>query len=162
MFDKISTRPGTYAIALVALDLALRSEALDAGPEVQIRSAIGLAVGTTVYATRGQSPAGPESRSGEAGRGGPTGRRGDAVQGRDDGTESRVTASPLRAFLPPLTTDHWQPATTLHSSHIPARRASARDRATVRCLRPGSRDRVVSRGLSLRSPSVRGRSGQLV
>jgi hypothetical protein len=55
MFDKLARQPGTFAVAM-ALDLALRGEALDAGPELdQIRMALDYAAGTTIYSTRAKA-----------------------------------------------------------------------------------------------------------
>ncbi len=55
MFDKLASRPGTFAVTL-ALDLAMRAEALDAGPQLQqLRDALEFAAGTTIYATRAKA-----------------------------------------------------------------------------------------------------------
>jgi hypothetical protein len=52
MFEKLSRGPGTFAVAM-ALEMALRAEALDAGPELQkTLDALDYAVRATVYSTR--------------------------------------------------------------------------------------------------------------
>ena len=55
MFEKLTRQPGTFAVAM-ALELAMRAESLDAGPDLdRFRTALEYAVGTTVYSTRAKA-----------------------------------------------------------------------------------------------------------